>query len=195
MIAECRCFKDSEGWYTGACDIHRSLSPELIKLHTWGGREDCDVCYYCGHARDSKVHKKQLCLFCDGAGSRIPGQSYVTCSKHLEVNKVDGQPRLDGKKFDDGKPQLGLVPKSLIWAVGIILTFGANKYGEHNWRKGLKWSRAYNALLRHLTAWWDGESLDLESGKSHLWHAATELAFLVEYEETKTGEDDRWIRN
>lgn len=106
---------------------------------------------------------------------------------------MDGQPRLDGKKFDEGKPELGLVPKSLIWAVGAILTFGAKKYGAHNWRKGLAWSRAYNATLRHLTAWWDGEDKDVESGKSHLHHAACELAFLIEYEEKGVGHDDRYI--
>lgn len=106
---------------------------------------------------------------------------------------MDGQPRLDGKKFDEGKPELGLVPKSLIWAIGAILTFGAKKYGAHNWRKGLAWSRAYNATLRHLTAWWDGENLDKESGKSHLHHAACELAFLIEYEEKGAGYDDRYI--
>lgn len=106
---------------------------------------------------------------------------------------VDTQERLDGKKNDEGKPMLGLVPKSLIWGVGEILTFGAKKYGEHNWRAGLLWSRPYNAALRHLTAWWDGESLDKESGKSHLLHAATELAFLIEYEGSKTGKDDRFI--
>jgi hypothetical protein len=109
-----------------------------------------------------------------------------------EKIKMDGQQRLDGKKFDEGKPELGLVSKSLIWAVGTILTFGAKKYGAHNWRGGLAWSRPYNAILRHLTAWWDGESLDAESGKSHLWHAATEIMFLIEYEERGTGHDDRY---
>jgi hypothetical protein len=109
-------------------------------------------------------------------------------------NIMDKQPRLDGKKDDQDKPQLGLVPKSLIWAVGIILTFGAKKYGAENWRQGLAWSRPYNALLRHLTAWWAGETTDLESGKSHLWHAATELCFLIEYEESKTGLDDRYTK-
>lgn len=104
---------------------------------------------------------------------------------------MDGQQRLDGKKFDEGKPELGLVPKSLIWATGTILTFGAKKYGAHNWRKGLAWSRVYNAILRHLTAFWDGENNDLETGKSHLWHAATELAFLIEFEEKELGNDDR----
>lgn len=106
---------------------------------------------------------------------------------------MDGQPTLDGKKNDQGKPQLGLVPGSLILAVGTILTFGAGKYGKHNWRKGLAWSRPYDAMLRHLVAWYDGESFDLETGKSHLWHAACELAFLIEYEQKGVGHDDRYI--
>lgn len=140
------------------------MTEELV-IHDYVLNWTDRFCDECGQVKDSHLHK---------------------------VVTMDGQPRLDGKKFDEGKPMLGLVPKSLIWAVGWILTFGAKKYGEHNWRKGLKWSRAYNALLRHLTAWWDGESIDAKSGRSHLWHAATELAFLIEYEESKTGEDDRW---
>lgn len=111
---------------------------------------------------------------------------------NLQEGLMDTQPRLDGKKNDNEKPQLGLVPKSLIWSVGTILTFGAKIYGAWNWKQGLLWSRPYNALLRHLTAWWDGESVDKESGKSHLWHAATELSFLIEYEEKNLGQDDRY---
>lgn len=110
----------------------------------------------------------------------------------MEDIKMQGQELLNGKKNDQGKPNLDLVPKSLIWAIGDILTSGANKYGRHNWRAGLLWSRPYAALLRHLTAWWDGEDKDTETGRSHLWHAAAELAFLIEYEEKKIGSDDRY---
>lgn len=117
-------------------------------------------------------------------------------SKQLKNNRrevtMQGQVKLDGKKDDSGKPNLDLVPRSLIWAVGDILTSGASKYGKHNWRNGLLWSRPYAALLRHLTAWWDGEDKDSETGRSHLWHAAAEIAFLVEYEEKKLGQDDRY---
>jgi hypothetical protein len=105
---------------------------------------------------------------------------------------MQGQEQLNGKKNDSGKPMLGLVPKSLIWAVGTILTMGCVKYGKNNWRGGLHWSRPYDALLRHLTAWWDGEDKDSESGHSHLWHAACELSFLIEYEEKHFGKDDRY---
>jgi hypothetical protein len=104
---------------------------------------------------------------------------------------MDGQVRLDGKKFDEGKPQLGLVTRTLIWGIGTIMTMGVSKYGRDNWRGGMAWSRPYDALLRHLTAWWDGENKDAESGHSHLWHAAAELMFLIEYEAKKLGQDDR----
>jgi hypothetical protein len=105
---------------------------------------------------------------------------------------MQGQVQLNGQKNDQGKPMLDLVPRSLIWAVGDILTSGAEKYGKHNWRSGLLWSRPYAALLRHLTSWYDGEDTDTESGRSHLWHAAAELSFLIEYEAKQLGKDDRY---
>lgn len=105
---------------------------------------------------------------------------------------MNGQPRLDGKKFDAGKPQLGLVTKSLLWGISAIMTLGISKYGRDNWREGLEWHRPYDALLRHLTAWWDGEDVDSESGLSHLWHAAAELMFLIEYQEKGLGKDTRY---
>lgn len=104
---------------------------------------------------------------------------------------MDGQSRMDGKKFDEGKPKMSFVARSLLIAIAYIMEPGAIKYGRDNWKGGMLWSRPYDALLRHLTAWWDGESVDRESGKSHLWHAACELMFLIEYEEKKIGSDDR----
>jgi hypothetical protein len=61
-----------------------------------------------------------------------------------------------------------------------VLTFGAKKYAAHNWRKGIVYSRLFDALQRHLWAWWSGEEIDPESGESHLDHAACCLMFLRE---------------
>ena len=97
----------------------------------------------------------------------------------------------DFTKHDADKIRLELIPPSLLRAVGTILTFGAKKYDDDNWRKCEKWSRYYGALLRHLNAWWDGEDLDSESGHSHLWHAGCCLAFLIEFEASKISTDDR----
>ena len=98
-----------------------------------------------------------------------------------------------GAKFDGGKVRIELIPSEFIFAVATILTFGAQKYAEWNWAKGLTYSRVFGAAMRHLWAWWGGRSptshnfvfgdLDLETGKSHLWHAACCVMFLVCYEE------------
>lgn len=96
-----------------------------------------------------------------------------------------------GNKWDGDKLRLDLIPPSLSWAVGSVLTFGAQKYGDRNWEAGIEWNRCYGALLRHLTAWWGGENLDPESGKSHLWHAACCLTFLIEFEQTHPELDNR----
>lgn len=107
-----------------------------------------------------------------------------------------------GTKLDDGKVRLELIPGELVFAVGDILTFGAKKYAARNWEKGIHWGRVFGATMRHLWSWWQGKSpttrnflfgnVDGETGKSHLWHAATCLSFLIAYEERgMTAFDDR----
>lgn len=98
---------------------------------------------------------------------------------------------MSGVKHDQEKVRLELIPPELIFGVGEILTFGAKKYGDRNWERGMEWGRVYGALQRHLNAWWSGEETDAETGKSHLWHAGCCLAFLMAYEARGIGEDDR----
>lgn len=97
----------------------------------------------------------------------------------------------EGVKFDEDKVRLDLIPRDFLVAVALVLMFGAKKYDNYNWALGMSWSRVYSALLRHLTAWWEGENLDEETGYSHLWHAACCLLFLIVYEIRGLGEDDR----
>ena len=67
--------------------------------------------------------------------------------------------------------------------------------GRHNWKKGMQWSRMYDAMLRHLTAWIEGENKDPESGLPHLAHCGCCLLFLATYEKMGWGVDDRWKGN
>lgn len=97
-----------------------------------------------------------------------------------------------GVKFDNGKVPLELLPALPLIKIGQVLEFGAKKYNDHNWRKGMKWSRVAGAALRHFLAWLNGEDTDPESGLSHLAHCACCLLFLLEYEKTKPELDDRW---
>lgn len=115
---------------------------------------------------------------CGGMGNHIP-----TCAL--------GSPATEGRKDDSGKARHDLIPPELPEAVSAVLTFGATKYGERNWEKGMTWGRPYAALMRHMLAWWRGEKADPETGFSHLWHAACCIAFLIAFEERGKGIDDR----
>lgn len=99
---------------------------------------------------------------------------------------------MSGRKFDGGKTRYELLPPEFLEGTARVLTFGAKKYADRNWETGIAYSRAYGALQRHLWAWWHGEDLDDETGMSHLWHAACELAFLTAFEaRNRTDLDDR----
>lgn len=95
-------------------------------------------------------------------------------------------------KYDDNKLPLDLLPPEALEEIARVLQHGAKKYDAHNWRKGMKWSRLYAAHLRHLFAWAVGENIDPESGLRHLAHAGCCLLFLLTYQATETGEDDRF---
>ena len=94
-------------------------------------------------------------------------------------------------KADSEKVRLELLPVRPLLDVGKVLTFGAKKYSERNWEKGLAWSRPYAAALRHLFAWWSGETYDKETGLTHLAHALCEIMFLLEFSYTHVEMDDR----
>jgi hypothetical protein len=107
-----------------------------------------------------------------------------------------------GRKDDAGKPRMDLIAPEFLFAVAMVLEFGARKYHDRNWEHGMSWGRCYSACLRHLLSWWGGAGpttksflfgeLDTETGFSHLWHAACCVMFLLTYEERSVGTDDRW---
>ena len=46
----------------------------------------------------------------------------------------DAHPTTQAKKFDDGKLRLDLLPTESLKEVAKILQYGAEKYGENNWK-------------------------------------------------------------
>lgn len=83
-------------------------------------------------------------------------------------------------KFDGDKLRLDLIPPSSTLALAEVLTFGARKYKPNNWRNCEDLSRYEAAMLRHIQKYREGEIHDQESGMPHLWHAMTNMAFLIE---------------
>jgi hypothetical protein len=94
-----------------------------------------------------------------------------------------------GTKDDSGKLRMDLITPEMEEALASILTYGASKYEDRNWEQGIKYSRIYAAMRRHLLAWLKGEVFDNESGLPHINHAFCCLAFLVTYE-ARAGYED-----
>ena len=92
-----------------------------------------------------------------------------------------------GTKADGGKPKPRLLHESMAGAVASVvdvLTFGAAKYSDDNW-KNVEPKRYTDALYRHLNAHHKGEANDAESGLPHLAHAACCVLFLLHHEVNK----------
>lgn len=110
----------------------------------------------------------------------------------LTTNREDLM-RSVGHKDDFEKTNYFALPWDALNEVAEVMTFGAQKYKVHNFRlPGMKSSRLFSASLRHMYAWVRGEEKDLESGKSHLAHAACCILMLRDKEIIGTDEDDRW---
>lgn len=84
-----------------------------------------------------------------------------------------------GRKDDAGKPRWSLIPPRVLGEVLGVLEFGAKRYGVDNWKNvPNSRTRYYDAAMRHITAWWEGEGRDPDSGMPHLAHAICCLLFL-----------------
>lgn len=87
---------------------------------------------------------------------------------------------------------MGLVPPRALMELAEVYTMGARKYDAHNWTKGMSWSRVYDAVQRHLNAFWAGEDMDQESRLCHLAHAAWGCFTLLEFRRLHPELDDRY---
>lgn len=106
-----------------------------------------------------------------------------------ELELPDGNPKT---AYGMSKPGIEGVPAAPLFMVGEVMRFGAAKYGLTNWRHDpISASVYYNAAMRHLFSWWDGDNLDTETGLPHLAHAAACLMIILDAGLTDDLNDDR----
>lgn len=84
-----------------------------------------------------------------------------------------------GVKHDQGKTRYDLLPWDAIERVASIFTFGAQKYGDRNWERGIHSSRLFASAQRHLSAYWTRHDLDPEWDQEALAHAIAALLMLL----------------
>ena len=97
-----------------------------------------------------------------------------------------------GTKYDQDKPRMDLIDAEAMEELAKVLGFGAQKYGEDNWRKGIKIRRLLGAAFRHGFALLKGEDLDEETGLSHAAHAMCCFMFIFWTLKHRKDMDDRW---
>lgn len=111
-----------------------------------------------------------------------------------------------GLRYDKGKVKLGLISAIAQNGLGKVLTYGAKKYHDHNWRKGMDWSRCIDSLTRHWNKFLQGEDYDYDPScegcqteycKDHSWELHIDCIqcnsmFLSEYYTTHPELDDRY---
>lgn len=93
------------------------------------------------------------------------------------------------------KVPLHLWPTTATALGSMALLDGACKYGRSNYRAiGVRASIYFDAAQRHLTRWFEGESVDTDSGLPHLAHALACVAILVDAEAAGKLNDDRMLQ-
>jgi hypothetical protein len=77
------------------------------------------------------------------------------------------------------KAPMSTVSAPVMAEVGVAMLEGALKYGRHNYRAvGVRAAVYYDATMRHLMDWWEGQDIDPDSGMSHITKAITSLVVL-----------------
>lgn len=90
------------------------------------------------------------------------------------------------------KAGISNVPAQVVAELGLAMLEGAAKYGRHNYRiAGVRASVYYDAAMRHLMAWWEGEDIDPDSGLPHVVKAMACLAVLRDAQINNKLIDDR----
>lgn len=123
----------------------------------------------------------------------FPGTVAKTSTRGEEVSCIDclramsppvaPVPRHDaGVKDDHAKPRMALLPFGALEWVAKVMTYGARKYAKGNWVTLEDAEERYaSAMLRHYTAWQQGEMLDEESGLPHVAHLACDALFICAF--------------
>ena len=107
--------------------------------------------------------------------------------------KPDGYPDNNPKTaVGVSKVPMHFIPPVALVHLGLAMEDGGGKYGLMNWREfTVSSSVYYDAILRHLLSWWDGEDAASDSGVHHLGHVMACCAILLDAEDRVRLNDDR----
>lgn len=119
----------------------------------------------------------------DGGGRNVPGPNNT---------RKDRKPTNPKDALGIAKVPFSTLPAEVTAEVGLAMLEGALKYGRHNYRAvGVRASVYYDAAMRHLSAWWEGQDIDPASGIHHVSKAVAGLMVLRDSMTRGNWTDDR----
>lgn len=151
--------------------------------------------------------KVVVCMDCNGYWDNI--EKVTACGSSIAIEFGEGSPFTDEKEEsttkklapknnkEEGKPDLSLLPFSVLNLDSRAYEYGLYKYEKYSWMEGFKTSNLTAATLRHITDYfWKGERFDKKALKDgfkvhHLAAARFNLASIIHAELEGLGMDDR----
>lgn len=104
-----------------------------------------------------------------------------------EVRTISGSGGQKGRK----PARASTLHPEALRALALVGNYGEQKYDLHNYLKGYDWDLNYDAAMRHLWKFWEGETIDPESGQPHVVHAAWHCLVLHLFTTFERGTDTR----
>jgi hypothetical protein len=138
------------------------------------------------------------------AKAKGTGRASQVAAIHPPVAPTDYKPNKDWKNWKPTNPKdlMGIrkvsfccLPWPVLGEAGLGMQEGGMKYGRHNYRsEGVAVSTYVDAVIRHITAYWEGEDIDPDSGIHHIGKAISTLIVLRDAQLNDKATDDRPIK-
>ena len=129
---------------------------------------------------NDKCNKSTLDSASNNTNSSSSGgfNNNITATSNCGESSSTSASKTEFLKFDSSKPRFDLVDPWFSEDTAKVLTMGALKYAEDNWKLNTDIKRYIGALERHLNEIKKGEFIDDESKLQHSAHIACNAMFL-----------------
>ena len=86
-----------------------------------------------------------------------------------------------GARFNGGKVRYELIPSHLLESTARVFEYGAKKYTDWNWAKGMPFTAVIGCMKRHIAEIERSSDYDSESNQRHIGHIICNALMLEHY--------------
>ncbi len=156
-----------------------------------GNTQSKPACLRCGEEANNAAHDHHAFVpKANGAELHRDGCQQCDLGPGAFIHNMASEPKLEQEKKKESNPKdvvgskkvsLAVLSFQVLWQIALGMMEGALKYGRHNYRvSGVRASVYFDATMRHLGRWFEGEDIDPDSGLSHITKAMTSLHVLLD---------------